>query len=331
MSAAIPDMLELLKSVANPERAAEMASGLGRGGQGELISQVAKLSHLIDRFFIHAFVEGSDGALKKALEAFSNTLEELRDALITSSPWASVGENVLLCLSSMIMRDVERDIERLMASGGEEGVEEVEEARSKLEEVSGLLKSASSIGPSSSPRAVLGLVRRLLPEGEELASYLMVTEVLKGLSREKDFYKALAEVIASWFSRSGRARGGCVRPADVRAWASDVLRVKVADKDVERALRLLKERGDILEARSKKGIFILRPREEDVEKALELARERYREVGSGVSAHLLSQRFGWCLEYASALIDELVRRRWLFPGPSKLMPGTEEYYPPPEG
>ena len=331
MKADLADLLELIRSVSEPERGAKAASMLKERGQGELISQVARLSRLVDRFFVQAFTQGRGGGLRKALEELSSALEELHDALISARPWVSGKEDVILGLVSSVISDVERCIERLMAVELEENerARGVGEACTRIERISDFLRNAPSLGPSPSARDILDLVRRFVPDEEDLASYLMVIEMLKGVFRKRGFYRVLAELISSWFFRSKGAERGCVRPADIRAWASDVLKVEIAIKDVEKALKLLVERGDALGI-TKEGLVIIRPREEDARKVFDLARERYRETGSGVSAQLLSQRFGWCVEYASTLIDELVRRGWLFPGPSQLIPGAKEYYPPPE-
>ena len=334
MEADSPSLLEpLIGSVSDPERSAEAASRLGEKGQGELVSQVARLSRLVDRFFVRIFTQGLDGALRRALEGLSSALEELHDALVSSRLWASDKESLALRLVSSVVGDVEEEIERLMSScgsGAEDIVRRVEVARAKLEGASGFLREVSAIGPPTSPRDVVALVRRFIPGKEELASYLVVAGHLKSLYKKRGFHKLLAELVSSWFLRSRRASRGCVRPEDIRAWAADVLRMELTPRDVRKALDVLRERGDILKAASEKELVVLRPREEDAQRAFELARKRYREAGSGVSAQLLSQRFGWCIEYASALLAELVRRGWLFPGPSQLIPGAEEYYPPPE-
>jgi len=333
LSAHLAQLIELIKSVANPEENADIASRLKRVGQGELISEVAKLSRLVDRSFTQAFITGLNGALRRALEELSSALEELHDVLISTRPWMSEGEELILRLIAHTLSDVGEAVERLMSSQEidiRERARGIEEARVKLEGAADLVRRASSLGSSPSAQEVLSLVESTMPDEKELATYIVVMEAFRDLSKEGDFYKALAELISSWFVRSGRARRGCTRPADIRAWASDVLKMEVARRDLRRALKLLQERGDIVRGRSKRGLLVIRPREEDLKAAFELARERYRDTGSGINAQLLSQRFDWCVEYASALIDELVRRRWLFPGPSQLIPGAEEYYPPPE-
>jgi len=321
-----------MRSVSDPDRYAEIASGLKVSSQGELVSHVAKLSRLLDSFFVHIFINNLNGMLKKELEELSSALEDLHDAIVLARPQAN--DEVVFCLIASVLEDVEKCIERMMASKEreiEKDLKELGEARLRLERISDALRNIAFLGPHPSARDVLATIRRFMPDEGELGGYLIVMKIIREFSKEKDFPKVLAELISSWFSKSKRGRGRCMRVADIRAWVADVLKMEVASKDVKKAVKLLIERGDVFRARSKKGLLVFKPKEEDIETVFELARERYRETGSGVSAQLLSQRFNWCLEYASAIIEELVKRGWLFPGPSQLIPGAEEYYPLPEG
>jgi len=331
-----PDIHELIQKLHDLRSNAELLDTLKPEGRPALLSRLRRIVHLLDRLFLRAFEDGLPGDLLSRIEDLSSSSEELHDDLLVADlppgpPTGTVWDLASLLITASL-DEVEAGLSSALNRAGESFLKLVLDRSIRLVEgLRGLLREINQVSPSAPAHHILSSVPRLLPDKAGLAGYYVFLRVLpRYKTRRREFVNILAELISKKFLREEPPLGRCFSFYDVAEWASQVLKTGLSRDDITKALRILEERGDILILDMKRGLVVLPVEEEDLREVMELARERYRVSGSGVNANLLSEHFGWCLEYASRVIEELVRRKQLFPGPSKIGVG-EEYYPPPEG
>ena len=338
MRAGVELALELVSSIPDPEACSDLLVKLKPSGKRGLISEVCRAAEFLDELSVRAFREGL-GKLAEKLEGLSSALEALHDALLlTASPCAprGHGQTAWDLFASLATSTLSEVVEGLSSYAGAREIDEdalakwLDHALRAVEGLKALLHEVQEVGVSSPALLALDTARRCFPEKAGLACYLVLLDLMPVLREDKKaFAKALAELVArGLIGARWASHRGCFSLSDVIVWLSKVLKIDLTDKEVAWAVKLLEERG-VLELDGKAGLIIIKPREEDLKAVMDLARERYAADRSGVNARLLSERFGWRGEYASAVISELVARHLLFPGPSRSGVG-EDYYPPPE-
>ncbi len=332
--------LTLINSISDPEARAREAAGLKPVEPGALFSQVARLAYRLDRLIVKMVLEGLDEGSLPRIRGLLTALEELHDLLIMTCSRFAGQPNTLTAhsLASMLMADalsaLEADLDRFLGSELTDPAEVTgwaEGAARLIQALSVFHREAIRLSPSAPAHELLPVVQRLLPGRAELANYVVLLALVRQMRhKRKELRALLAELISRWLLRRPIARSGCLRLADLASEVAGLLGLKIDLDEVVGALDTLRKRGELLAIDTKRGIAVLAPRGEDLERAFELARERYKMQGSGITPQFLSQHLGWCPDYASAVVEELVRRKWLFPGPSQIIPGAVEYYPPPE-
>ena len=332
--------LTLMSSISDPEARAREAAGLKPLEPGALFSRVTRLAYRLDRLIVKVVLEGLGEGPSPEIGELLAALEELHDLLITTGPHMTGQPGTLTAssLASMLMADVlgslEADLDRFLSSGPTSLSDVAGWARGAarlVQALSALRQETARLGISAPAHELLPVIQRLLPGRAELANYVILLALVRQMRhRKKELRALLAELISRWLLRGPLTRSGCLRLTDLVSEIAKLLNLEASLDEVAEALEVLRKRGELLAVDTKRGFAVLAPREHDLKQAFELAEERYRAQGSGITPSLLSQRLGWCPDYASAIVEELVRRKWLFPGPSQVIPGAVEYYPPPE-
>ena len=335
-------VLKLITIISEPEACSDLIPDLKPAGLEGLLLKTTEAAELLDELFTRAFREGmltSCDELADRLERLSSALEAVHDALLLRVPTRSdVGQGrtawgLLLNLASTVLTEV---VEALSQYVGPAGLDEealtmwTGYASRTLEGLRDLLQEARGLGASAPPQRALDIVLACLPDKAELASYIILLDVMPVIKNDEQLFpRVLAEFLLKGLVSTWTAHRGCLSYRDAAMWLAKVLKMEVPRQAVSQALRLLEEEG-VLSLDAQRKLAIMRPREEDLAEVMRLARERYAVSRAGVNPRLLSECFGWREEYAVAVIEELVAKRMLFPGPSR--PGVgRDYYPPPEG